>query len=66
MLSSPFLCYFSSLQGFGFFCVFLYMIIYVLNIASAVKKMPVNESDTFSLKTFIKELDFLGKTVIIQ
>ena len=66
MLSSPFLCYFSSLQDSGFFCVFLYMIIYILNIASAVKKMPVNESDTFSLKTFIKELDFLGKTVIIQ
>ena len=39
---------------------------YILNIASAILKMPVNESETLSLKTIINKLDFLRKTVIIQ
>ena len=38
---------------------------YVLNIARAIKKMYVNEIRD-SLKTIIKELDFLRKIVIIQ
>ena len=38
---------------------------YILNIANAVKKMSM-KSKTLSLKTTIKELDFLKKAVIIQ
>ena len=39
---------------------------YILNIDRAMKKMSVNEIRELSLKTIIKELDFLRKTVIIQ
>ena len=39
---------------------------YIVNIARAVKKMFANEIKTLSLKTIIKELDFLRKTLIIQ
>ena len=40
---------------------------YILNIAKAIKKMSVNKiRDMKSLKTIIKELDFLKKAVIIQ
>ena len=38
---------------------------HVLNITRAIKKMSANEIRD-SLKTIIKELDFLRKTVIIQ
>ena len=38
---------------------------YILNFASVIKKVSVNESRDF-LKTVISELDFLRKTVIIQ
>ena len=37
---------------------------YIPNIARAIKKMSVNEIR--DLKTIIKELDFLRKTVIFQ
>ena len=39
---------------------------YILNVASSIKKVTVNESETLFLKTTIKKLDFLKKTVIIQ
>ena len=38
---------------------------YILNIASLLKKMTVNELRDFVLKTIIDKLDFLKKTVII-
>ena len=38
---------------------------YILNISNAMKKMPM-KSKTLTLKTTIKELDFLTKAVIIQ
>ena len=34
---------------------------YILNIASAIKKWHSMKSETLSLKTIIKELDFLKK-----
>ena len=39
---------------------------YILNIIRAIKKMSVNETREFVFGTFIKELGFLRKTVIIQ
>ena len=39
---------------------------YILNIASAIKKMTVNELRDFILKTIISELYLLKKVVIIQ
>ena len=55
-----------TLGYFYFFC-FPNIIIYILNIlniASAIKKMTVNEIG--SLKTIIKEYGLLKKTVTIQ
>ena len=37
---------------------------YIVNIARAIKKMSLNEIKDLSLKTILKELDFLRKTVI--
>ena len=39
---------------------------YVLDIASAIKKIPVNEIRDFIFEDYYKELIFLRKTVIIQ
>ena len=39
---------------------------YVLNIASSIKRCQSMKSETLYLKTIINELDFLWKTVIIQ
>ena len=39
---------------------------YFLNIAKAIKRCQLMKSKTLPLKTFIKELDFLKKAVIIQ
>ena len=39
---------------------------YFLNIARAIKRCLSMISETLSLKTVIKGLDFLRKTVIIQ
>ena len=39
---------------------------YILNIAKAITKMSTMKSKTFSLKTIIKKLDVLKKTVITQ
>ena len=52
-----------TLGYFYFFC-FPNIIIYIINIASAIKKMTVNEIG--SLKTIIKEYGLLKKTVTIQ
>ena len=49
-----------------FFFVCLFIIIYVLNIVRAIKKMSVNEIKDFIFGTIINELFFLKKTVIIQ
>ena len=48
------------------FFVFLYTIMYIVNIASTNKKMSVNEIREFILKPFRNELQFLKNTVIIQ
>ena len=39
---------------------------YVLNNARAIKRCLPMKSDTLSLKTIINELDFQGKTAVIQ
>ena len=39
---------------------------YILNIARAIKRCHSMKMKTLPLKTIIKELDFLKKTVIIQ
>ena len=39
---------------------------YILNIATAIKKCQSMKSETFTLKTIITELYFLRKTVVIQ
>ena len=39
---------------------------YILNIARAKKRCMSMKSETLSLKTIIKEMDFLRKTVIIS
>ena len=68
-LLSPFLyAFFISVRPFFFFLLFVfsYIIMYILNIARAIKKMSVNEIRDFIFKNYYKELDFLKKTVIIQ
>ena len=45
---------------------FLYIIMYILNIAKAIKKCQSMKSENVSLKTIINELNFLKKAVIIQ
>ena len=39
---------------------------YILNIASIIKKMPVNELRDVIFETIINKLDLLKKDVIIQ
>ena len=39
---------------------------YILNITKAIRKMSINEIKDFIFENYIKELDFLKKTVIIQ
>ena len=39
---------------------------YVLNVTKAVKKMSMNKTKEFSLKSIIKDLDFLSKKVSFQ
>ena len=39
---------------------------HILNIASAIKKMPANDLKTVYLKTIINELDLFKKEAIIQ
>ena len=65
---SPFLyAFFIYIRPFFFWLfVFSYIIMYILNIARAIKKMSVNEIRDFIFKNYYKELDFLKKTVIIQ
>ena len=46
--------------------VFFYIIMYILNIAKTTKRCQLMKSKTLSLKTYIKELGFLKKRVIIQ
>ena len=48
------------------FCVFLYLIMYILNITKAIKKFSVNEITDLSLKLIINELVSQRKSVIIQ
>ena len=51
---------------FSTFYDFLYIIMYILNIAKAIKKCQSMKSENVSLKTIINELNFLKKAVIIQ
>ena len=44
----------------------LYVFFYILNIAKTTKRCQLMKSKTLSLKTYIKELGFLKKGVIIQ
>ena len=46
---------------FYLYFVFLYIVMYITNIARDVKKMSVNEMRDLSLKTIVKEFDFLRK-----
>ena len=39
---------------------------YILNIARAIKKMPVNEIKGFISESYYKRIAYLWKTVIIQ
>ena len=39
---------------------------YILHIASAIKKMPINELRDFILKTIVNKLGLLKREVIIQ
>ena len=60
-----------SIGSFFFFtfCVFLYIIMYGLDIAKAIKKMSVNKIRDFIFENYyniIKKVDFLKETAIIQ
>ena len=61
-------CYFFiSIRPFFFtFCVFLYIIMYSLNITRAIKRYLSIISETLYLQTIINELGFLRKTVTKQ
>ena len=64
-----FSCYFFiSIRPFFFytFCVFLYIIMYSLNITRAIKRYLSIISETLYLKTIINELGFLRKTFTKQ
>ena len=64
LLIPIFVPFFISIRSFSSaFCVFLYIVMYILDIAKAIKRY---QSETLSLKTFINELDFLKKAVINQ
>ena len=47
------------------FC-FLNIIMYILDIASAIRKTVINEQEILSLKTIINNLDFVKDTVTIN
>ena len=57
---SPFLCYFfiSIISFFFSFCVFLYIIKYILNIARAIKKISVNKIRDFIFENYHKRIGF--------
>ena len=57
---------FIPIRSFFTFYVFLYIILYILNIARTKKRCLSMNSENLSLKSIIKELDFLGKTIIIH
>ena len=59
------LFFFYLFTFFNFFC-FPDITMYILNIATAIKKCQSMKSETFTLKTIITELYFLRKTVVIQ
>ena len=40
------------------FCVFLYIIIYILNIAKAIKKTSINEIKDFIFENYYKRIGF--------
>ena len=40
------------------FCIFLYIIIYILNIARAIKKVSVNEIRDFTFENCYKQIGF--------
>ena len=40
------------------FCVFLYLIMYILNITKAIKKFSVNEITDFIFETYYKQIGF--------
>ena len=64
---SPFLMLFPIfIRSFSLFFAFLYIIMYILNIARSIKKMAANAIKNFIFENIINELDFLRKTVIIQ
>ena len=68
LLSPIFECYFLILirSSFFTFFVFLYLIMYILNITSAIKKMSVNEIRGFIAGNYYEQIGFLKKTFIIQ
>ena len=68
LLSPIFECYFLILikPFFLTFFVFLHLIMYILNITSAIKKMSVNEIRGFITGNYSKQIGFLKKTFIIQ
>ena len=64
---SPFLMLFPIfIRSFSLFFAFLYIIMYILNIARSIKKMAANAIKNFIFENIINELDFLRKTVIIH
>ena len=48
------------------FCVFLYIIISIVNFAKAIKKMSINKIKDFIFENYYEEIGFSKTTVIIQ
>ena len=63
LIISIFLCYFSSLQDpfFYFFC-FRNILMYILNITSAIKRMTFNELRDFIFENYYTRTGFLKET----
>ena len=59
MLSPFFNATFSSLLDLFFtFCIFLCIMMYILNIAKAIQKMSVNETKDFIFENYYKRIGF--------
>ena len=59
-------CLILSYQWLKFFLFFYYIIMYILNIANAIKKWQLKNSETLYMRSIISDLNCLKETVIIQ
>ena len=47
-----------SIRSLFYFCVFPYIIMYILNISKAIKKMSINEIKDFIFENYYKRIGF--------